>query len=154
MQSEQKNVFRIGYSSNAVDCVASLDKIFWKASRNLPQDRDYVSIFPLLLTGRNIFNLLLLLAYQFLNTSASNAKMVPRGLKTLIGAHGEPPMGLNYHYEMFFTQQGGLSNYEVCICDLSLSLDLPDLLFSRDRFYRQRHRGLRKCMGFSPHWVP
>ncbi|KIK54484.1 hypothetical protein GYMLUDRAFT_177108 [Collybiopsis luxurians FD-317 M1] len=53
------------------------------------------------------------LSYQFFNTSASNAKMVPRGLKTLVGAHGEPPLGLNYHYEMFFTQQGGLSNYEV-----------------------------------------
>ncbi|KAF9068339.1 hypothetical protein BDP27DRAFT_1422041 [Rhodocollybia butyracea] len=52
------------------------------------------------------------LSYQFFNTSASNAKMVPRGLKTLVGAHGEPPLGLNYHYEIFFTQQGGLSNYQ------------------------------------------
>ncbi|KAJ4475736.1 hypothetical protein J3R30DRAFT_3294599 [Lentinula aciculospora] len=52
------------------------------------------------------------LSYQLFNTSASNAKMVPLGLKTLIGAHGEPPLGLNYHYEIFFTQQGGLSNYE------------------------------------------
>ncbi|KAJ3838794.1 hypothetical protein F5878DRAFT_725021 [Lentinula raphanica] len=52
------------------------------------------------------------LSYQLFNTSASNAKMVPLGLKTLIGAHGEPPLGLNYHYELFFTQQGGLSNYE------------------------------------------
>ncbi|KAF5379918.1 hypothetical protein D9757_007232 [Collybiopsis confluens] len=53
------------------------------------------------------------LSYQFFNTSISNAKMVSQGLKTLIGAHGEPPLGLNYHYEMFFAQQGGLSNYEV-----------------------------------------
>ncbi|KAJ3857343.1 hypothetical protein EV368DRAFT_77833 [Lentinula lateritia] len=52
------------------------------------------------------------LSYQLFNTSASNAKMVQLGLKTLIGAHGEPPLGLNYHYEIFFTQQGGLSNYE------------------------------------------
>ncbi|KAJ3981233.1 hypothetical protein F5890DRAFT_570495 [Lentinula detonsa] len=52
------------------------------------------------------------LSYQLFNTSASNAKMVPMGLKTLIGAHGEFPLGLNYHYEIFFTQQGGLSNYE------------------------------------------
>lgn len=112
------NVSHIGYSSDSVDCVVSLDKIFWKASRNLPQDRDYVGIFPLLLIGRSIQSTYTL-AYQFLNTSASNAKMVPRGLKTLIGAHGEPPMGLNYHYEMFFTQQGGLSNYEVCMRDFS-----------------------------------
>ncbi|THH26782.1 hypothetical protein EUX98_g7410 [Antrodiella citrinella] len=39
--------------------------------------------------------------------------MVHKGLKTHIGAHGEPPLGLNYHAEMFFTQQGGLTNYEV-----------------------------------------
>lgn len=39
--------------------------------------------------------------------------MVHKGLKAHIGAHGEPPLGLNYHAEMFFTQQGGLSNYEV-----------------------------------------
>ena len=47
------------------------------------------------------------------NTSESTAKMVHKGLKAHIGAHGEPPLGLNYHAEMFFTQQGGLSNYEV-----------------------------------------
>lgn len=39
--------------------------------------------------------------------------MVDRGLLTHIGAHGEPPLGLNYHAEMFFARQGGLSNYEV-----------------------------------------
>ncbi|KAF5386656.1 hypothetical protein D9615_001957 [Tricholomella constricta] len=52
-------------------------------------------------------------SYQFFNTSASIAKMVDKGLLTHIGAHGEPPLGLNYHAEMFFTKQGGLSNYEV-----------------------------------------
>ncbi|PBK62923.1 hypothetical protein ARMSODRAFT_997185 [Armillaria solidipes] len=52
-------------------------------------------------------------SYALFNTSASVAKMVHMGLKTHIGAHGEPPLGLNYHAEMFFTQQGGLSNYEV-----------------------------------------
>ncbi|SJL04872.1 uncharacterized protein ARMOST_08243 [Armillaria ostoyae] len=52
-------------------------------------------------------------SYALFNTSASVAKIVHMGLKTHIGAHGEPPLGLNYHAEMFFTQQGGLSNYEV-----------------------------------------
>ena len=45
--------------------------------------------------------------------------MVEKGLLAHIGAHGEPPLGLNYHAEMYFTQQGGLSNYEVrrdCAC--------------------------------------
>jgi hypothetical protein len=39
--------------------------------------------------------------------------MVRQGLKALVGAHGEQPLGLNFHAEMFFTQQGGLTNYEV-----------------------------------------
>lgn len=52
-------------------------------------------------------------AYALFNTSASTAKMVRKGLRAHIGAHGEPPIGLNYHSEMFFTQQGGLTNYEV-----------------------------------------
>jgi hypothetical protein len=39
--------------------------------------------------------------------------MVANGLLAHIGAHGEPPLGLNYHAEMAFTQSGGLSNYEV-----------------------------------------
>lgn len=39
--------------------------------------------------------------------------MVHMGLRAHIGAHGEPPLGLNYHAEMFFARQGGLSNYEV-----------------------------------------
>lgn len=54
-----------------------------------------------------------LAAYALFNTSASVAKMVKQGLKAHIGAHGEPPLGVNYHAEMFFTQKGGLSNYEV-----------------------------------------
>ncbi|EKM56024.1 uncharacterized protein PHACADRAFT_122127 [Phanerochaete carnosa HHB-10118-sp] len=52
-------------------------------------------------------------SYALFNTSESTAKMVRMGLKAHIGAHGEPPLGLNYHAEMFFAQQGGLSNYEV-----------------------------------------
>jgi len=51
-------------------------------------------------------------SYALFNTSASIAKMVELGLKTHIGAHGEAPLGLNYHAELFFTQQGGLSNYQ------------------------------------------
>lgn len=39
--------------------------------------------------------------------------MVRKGLRAHIGAHGEPPMGLNYHAEMAFTHDGGLTNYEV-----------------------------------------
>ncbi|KII89304.1 hypothetical protein PLICRDRAFT_109538 [Plicaturopsis crispa FD-325 SS-3] len=52
-------------------------------------------------------------SWAYLNTSASVAKMVDMGLRTHIGAHGEPPLGVNYHAEIFFAQQGGLSNYEV-----------------------------------------
>jgi hypothetical protein len=51
-------------------------------------------------------------SYALFNTSASAAKMVKLGLRTHIGAHGEAPQGFGYHYEMFFTQQGGLTNYE------------------------------------------
>ncbi|KAJ7593490.1 hypothetical protein C8J56DRAFT_931194 [Mycena floridula] len=53
-----------------------------------------------------------LTSYALFNTSHSVAKMVGMGLKAHIGAHGEPPYGLNYHAELFFTQQGGLSNYQ------------------------------------------
>ncbi|EGN96264.1 hypothetical protein SERLA73DRAFT_94359 [Serpula lacrymans var. lacrymans S7.3] len=49
----------------------------------------------------------------FYNTSESIANLVDRGLLAHIGAHGEPPLGLNYHEEMFFATVGGLSNYEV-----------------------------------------
>lgn len=52
-------------------------------------------------------------SYALFNTSASVAKMVQRGLLANIGAHGEPPLGVNYHAEMGFTSAGGLSNYEV-----------------------------------------
>lgn len=39
--------------------------------------------------------------------------MVRKGLRTFIGAHGEHPKGYNYHAEMYFTKEGGLTNYEV-----------------------------------------
>ncbi|KAJ7091369.1 hypothetical protein B0H15DRAFT_977440, partial [Mycena belliarum] len=51
-------------------------------------------------------------SYQLFNTSASAAKMVHKGLRAHIGAHGENPYGVNYHAEMKFAQQGGLTNYE------------------------------------------
>ena len=41
--------------------------------------------------------------------------MVRKGLLANIGAHGEPPLGLNYHAELDFFAAGGLSNYEVSI---------------------------------------
>jgi hypothetical protein len=47
------------------------------------------------------------------NVSASVANMVGRGLRAHIGAHGEPPLGLMYHQEMFYAKAGGLNNYEV-----------------------------------------
>ncbi|KAJ8093052.1 hypothetical protein PM082_020533 [Marasmius tenuissimus] len=54
-----------------------------------------------------------LYAYTLFNASASTAKMSRMGLPIHIGAHGENPKGHNYHAEMFFAKQGGLSNYEV-----------------------------------------
>ena len=58
-------------------------------------------------------------AYQAFNTSISTAKLIRKGLKAHIGAHGEPPLGVNYHAEMFFTRQGGLTNYEVSWNDMA-----------------------------------
>lgn len=52
-------------------------------------------------------------AFALFNSSASIAKMVQKGLHAHIGAHGENPLGLMYHQEMWFARQGGLSNYEV-----------------------------------------
>ncbi|KAG6332695.1 hypothetical protein ID866_6396 [Astraeus odoratus] len=49
----------------------------------------------------------------FLNVTASVAKMVQRGIRAHIGAHGEPPLGLMYHHEMALAKIGGLTNYEV-----------------------------------------
>ncbi|CAK5283098.1 unnamed protein product [Mycena citricolor] len=60
-------------------------------------------------------------SYQFFNTSASSAKMVHMGLRSHIGAHGEPPYGVNYHAELAFAQAGGLSNYETLQSATSLA---------------------------------
>nr|GAT47344.1 predicted protein [Mycena chlorophos] len=51
-------------------------------------------------------------SYQFFNTSISAAKMIHKGLKVNVGAHGENPLGVMYHKEMEFTKAGGLTNYE------------------------------------------
>ncbi|KAL0568939.1 hypothetical protein V5O48_013038 [Marasmius crinis-equi] len=52
-------------------------------------------------------------AYTLFNASVSTTKMSRMGLPIHIGAHGENPKGHNFHAEMFFAKQGGLSNYEV-----------------------------------------
>ncbi|EIW77828.1 composite domain of metallo-dependent hydrolase [Coniophora puteana RWD-64-598 SS2] len=52
-------------------------------------------------------------SYGLFNVSESVAKMVNRGLRVHIGAHGEPPLGLNYHAEMFFAYAGGMTSYQV-----------------------------------------
>ncbi|THU96354.1 hypothetical protein K435DRAFT_722853 [Dendrothele bispora CBS 962.96] len=50
-------------------------------------------------------------SFQLFNTSASIGKMVDMGFKALIGAHGEPPLGVNYHAEMAFAN-AGMNNYQ------------------------------------------
>lgn len=52
-------------------------------------------------------------SYQLFNTSASVYEMTKRGLNGNVGAHGEPPVGLNYHEEMWFFTKGGMTPYEV-----------------------------------------
>ncbi|KXN80760.1 hypothetical protein AN958_07836, partial [Leucoagaricus sp. SymC.cos] len=52
-------------------------------------------------------------SYALFNTPRSVAQTTEMGLLTHIGAHGEHPLGLNYHAEMWFVKQGGLSNYDV-----------------------------------------
>lgn len=67
------------------------------------------------------------------NVSASVANMVHRGLRAHIGAHGEPPLGLMYHQEMFYAKAGGLSNYEVvraATADAAITFGLFDSLGS------------------------
>ncbi|KDQ62649.1 hypothetical protein JAAARDRAFT_171198 [Jaapia argillacea MUCL 33604] len=74
-------------------------------------------------------------SYALYNTSASIAKMVQKGLRTHIGAHGEPPLGRNYHAEMWFARQGGLSHYEVlraATSDAAITLGLFESLGSID----------------------
>nr|VWO98440.1 Cytochrome P450 monooxygenase AKT7 (EC (AK-toxin biosynthesis protein 7) [Ganoderma boninense] len=73
------------------------------------------------------------LSYQAFNTSISTAKLVRKGLKAHIGAHGEPPLGVNYHAEMWYTQSGGLTNYETlraATSDAAATLGIDDAVGS------------------------
>lgn len=91
---------------------ALLDMISWRPCRSLLRDRSTVRLSPkILLTLADHHTIYK--AYALFNTSRSVAAMVHKGLLANIGAHGEPPLGLNYHAEMVFTAKGGLSNYEV-----------------------------------------
>ncbi|KAL6308701.1 hypothetical protein BKA93DRAFT_763864 [Sparassis latifolia] len=72
-------------------------------------------------------------SYALFNTSISTAKMVRKGLRAHIGAHGEPPLGFNFHAEMYFTKEGGLSNYEViraATSDAAITLGIDESLGS------------------------
>ncbi|KAL1720580.1 hypothetical protein EV715DRAFT_271890 [Schizophyllum commune] len=52
-------------------------------------------------------------SFELWNMSTDATELAHRGVPVHIGAHGEQPMGLNYHSELWFSKQGGLSNYEV-----------------------------------------
>lgn len=43
-------------------------------------------------------------------------ELVNRGARAHVGAHGESPKGHNYHAEMHFLKQGGMSNYKALEC--------------------------------------
>jgi len=54
-------------------------------------------------------------------------------LESLVGGHGEQPLGVNYHAEIVFTRQGGLTNYETiraATADAAISFGLFDSLGS------------------------
>ncbi|KAH8119769.1 hypothetical protein DFH11DRAFT_6289 [Phellopilus nigrolimitatus] len=75
-------------------------------------------------------------SFAFFNTSTSIAKMVRKGLRTHIGAHGEAPLGLIYHAEMAFTAAGGLSNFEVlraATSDAAITLGIDSAVGSLER---------------------
>jgi len=55
-------------------------------------------------------------SWQLYNTSAWVNELVKRGARAHVGAHGEPPLGHNYHAEMRFLRDGGMSNYKVLEC--------------------------------------
>ncbi|EJD43843.1 hypothetical protein AURDEDRAFT_145360 [Auricularia subglabra TFB-10046 SS5] len=52
-------------------------------------------------------------SYAYHNTSRITAELIRRGTLASVGAHGEPPLGLNFHSELRFFLDGGLSPYEV-----------------------------------------
>lgn len=51
-------------------------------------------------------------SFAFHNTSRTTAELIQRGALASVGAHGEPPLGLNFHSELRFFLDGGLSPYE------------------------------------------
>ncbi|KZV91506.1 hypothetical protein EXIGLDRAFT_676059 [Exidia glandulosa HHB12029] len=51
-------------------------------------------------------------SFAYHNTSRSTAELIRRGVLANVGAHGESPIGLNYHSELRFFLDGGLSPYE------------------------------------------
>jgi hypothetical protein len=112
--NDPKFVFRRVCTARLADTstgsAASRVMTSWRPCRSRRRDPSTVStrfeLQCLLLAHRRMS------AYALFNTSASVAKMVHKGLKAHIGAHGEPPLGLNYHAELFFAQKGGLTNYE------------------------------------------
>ena len=79
--------------------------------------------------------------------------MVEKGLLAHIGAHGEPPLGLNYHAEMGFTAKGGLSNYEVPFIFAPFYFTLMLTVLCSRLFARQLPLGLRP-LGCSHRWAP
>lgn len=98
--------------------------------------RRIVSLWHDRIPFKHTLNSVLTLAFALFNTSASIKKMVDRGLQANIGAHGEQPLGFNYHAEMLFALAGGLTNYEV----RSKSRYLRALfIIFRIRSYVQRH---------------
>ncbi|KZT44231.1 composite domain of metallo-dependent hydrolase [Sistotremastrum suecicum HHB10207 ss-3] len=62
-------------------------------------------------------------SFQLYNTSASINKLVQRGLRAHIGAHGEPPIGYNYHGEMWLFQLGGMDSYKILQCATSFAAE-------------------------------
>lgn len=59
--------------------------------------------------------------------------MTKRYLNANIGAHGEPPIGLNYHEEMFFFTEGGMTPFEVSRSSSSLVSNDDSLCFQAFR---------------------
>ncbi len=117
------------YANDFTGCDVSQGTTSWRACQNPRHGQRVVSNDPSSLSSSDgqLPHGTPISAYALFNTSESTAKMVRMGLRAHIGAHGESPLGLNYHAEMFFTRQGGLTNYEVCSATV-----LSSLLYAHD----------------------
>lgn len=51
-------------------------------------------------------------SFAYRNVSLATADLIRRGALANVGAHGESPLGLNYHSEMRIFLDGGLTPYE------------------------------------------